>query len=164
MHMHLYVHKCTHLFMNIFVYLLQRQLSAARQECESKGNKIEGYKAVISQKDEEVQRVFRQLQSCEALLQQQTTKSSPSYESSTCTPKTIPTYELRKEEEIFQATNEVTELRVRLVQMEDEKQEAVRQLEAAQLEKKLQQEIIAELDARTRAAVSHIAVDSLGRF
>ena len=118
----------------------QNQLSAARQESEAKATEMEALKQTIAHKEGEMKGLCTQLKSQEALLQGLLTHPPP-------VAKPDPTQDLEVEEELKRLTIEVAELRARLVEAEDVKQEAQRQMEVAQLESRLLQEFTTELKA-----------------
>ncbi len=115
-------------------------MSAAKQESEAKAREMEVLKQTIALKEGEVKGLHTQLQSQEALLQRLLTQPLQNAEPD-------PTQELEVEEELKGLTVEVAELRARLVEAEDVKQEAQRQMEVAQLESKLLLELTTELRA-----------------
>ena len=98
---------------------------------------IETHKHNIAEKEEELKCLSNQLQMQEAMLQQKLKQQQAN--TAKC--------QLELEDQVHSLTNEVTELQSKLVQVEDEKQEAVRQLEADQKEKMFLREFIDELTA-----------------
>ena len=101
---------------------------------------MEALKQTVALKEGEVKGLYTQLQSQEALLQKLLTQPSP-------VAKPDLTQDLEVEDELKGLTVEVAELRVRLVEVENMKQEAQRQMEVAQLESRLLQEFTTELRA-----------------
>ena len=115
-------------------------MSAARRESEAKAREMEGLKQTIALKEGEVKGLHTQLQSQEALLQRLLTKPLQDTQPD-------PTQELEVEEELKGLTVGVAELRARLVEAEDVRQDAQRQMEVAQLESELLLELTTELKA-----------------
>ena len=101
---------------------------------------MEALRQTIALKEGEVKGLCTQLQSQEALLQKLLTQPPP-------VAKPDPTQELKVEEEFEGLTIEVAELRARLVEVENMKHEAQRQMEVAQLESRLLLELTTELRA-----------------
>ena len=101
---------------------------------------MEVLRQTIAHKEGEVKGLSTQLQAQEALRQRLLTQPL-------LATKPDPTRELEVEEGLQRLTEEVTELRTRLVEAEGEKQEAQRQMETAQLESRLLQEFTIELRA-----------------
>ena len=97
-------------------------MSAARQESEAKAREMEGLEQTMALKEGEVKGLHTQLQSQEALLQRLLTQPLPDTQPG-------PTQELEVEKELEGLTLEVAELRARLVEAEDRKLEAQRQME-----------------------------------
>ena len=93
-------------------------------------------KETVAYQDEEVKRLSAELRSREALLQtllMQLSQTRPDH-----------TQELKSKEELQGLTEEVSELRAKLYRAEDAKQEAQRQMEAAEQKSRLLQEIVRE--------------------
>ena len=93
-------------------------------------------KETVAYQDREVKRLSDELRSREALLQtllMQLSQTRPDH-----------TQELKSKEELQRLTEEVSELRAKLYRAEDVKQEAQRQMEAAELKSRLLQEIVRE--------------------
>ena len=123
-----------------FTSFEQNQLSGARQEVESKTKEMAVLRQTITHKEGEVKGLSIQLQTQEALLQRLLTQPPQAM-------KPDPRRELEVEEELQRLTEEVTELRARLVEAEGGRQEAQRQMETAQLESRLLREFTNELRA-----------------
>ena len=93
-------------------------------------------KETVAFQDGEVKRLSAELRSREALLQTllgQLSQTRPDH-----------TQELKSKEELQRLTEEVSELRAKLYRAEDAKQEAQRQMEAAEQKSRLLQEIVRE--------------------
>ena len=93
-------------------------------------------KETVAFQDGEVKRLSAELRSREALLQtllMQLSQIRPDH-----------TQELKSKEELQRLTEEVSELRAKLYRAEDAKQEAERQMEAAEQKSRLLQEIVRE--------------------
>ena len=101
---------------------------------------MEVLRQTIAHKEGEVKGLSTQLQTQEALRQRLLTQPL-------LATKPDPTQELEVEEGLQRLTEEVAELRVRLVEAEGEKQEAQRQMETAQLESRLLREFTIKLRA-----------------
>ena len=94
-------------------------------------------KETIAYQDAEVKRLSAELRSREALLQSLLMQLSQA-------TKPDHAQELKSKEELQRLTEEVSELRAKLFRAEDAKQEAQKQMEAAELKSKLLQEIVRE--------------------
>ena len=95
-------------------------------------------KQTIAHRDGEVKGLFTQIQSQEALLQRALSQPVQA-------TKPDAARELEVEEEMQRLTIEVSELRTKLIQAEDEKLEAQRQLEAGQLATRLLRDFMCEI-------------------
>ena len=96
---------------------------------------MEVHKHTISVKEEELKHLSHQLLMQEAMLQRKLQQQHAS------TAK----QELKVEEQVHSLTSEISELQSKLVQAENEKQEAVRRVEAGQMENRLLGEYMEEL-------------------
>ena len=119
--------------MNIFLY--QDQLSAVQEESNVlAGSKVEALKQTIIDRDREIAELSGELQTLQAQLQ------------------TVDKYPSEKEEEVYRLMVETSELRAKLVEVEGEKQERERQLEAIHRGKEHLQQLIADLREKKSAA------------
>ena len=102
-------------------FLSQDQLSSVEEESNKiAGSEVEALKQTIADKDREIAELSGELQTLQAQLQ--TVDKYPSEE---------------KEEEVYRLMVETSELRVKLVEVEGEKWEGERQLEAIHRQKEL---------------------------
>ena len=117
-------------------FLFQDQLSTVEEESNViAGSEVEALKQTIADKDREIVELSGELQTLQAQLQ------------------TVDKYPLEeKEEEVNRLMVETSELRVKLVKVEDEKQERERQLEAIYRQKEHLQQLIADLREKKSAA------------
>ena len=120
----------------LVTFLLQRQLSSMKDESEIMSGQIQKHKRVVTQKEAEIEQLSKQLQQQETLLQNLLQhpfrlQEVPGMEA-----------EMRDEEVI---SNEVLDLQLYIFQLEEEKEEAKRQLVASQLQIKLLHERVNEL-------------------
>ena len=117
-------------------FLSQDQLSVAEVESSMiSGSEVEALKQTIADKDREIAELSGELQTL--LPQLQTVDKYPSEE---------------KEEEVYRLMVETSELRVKLVEVEGEKLERERQLEAIHRQKDHLQQLIADLREKKSAA------------
>ena len=117
-------------------FLSQDQLSAVEEESNIIArSKVEALKQFIADKDREIAELSGELQTLQAQLK--TVDKYPSEE---------------KEEEVYRLMVETSELRAKLVEVEDEKQERERQLEAIHRQKEHLQQLIADLREKKSAA------------
>ena len=120
--------------MNIF--FSQDQLSAVQEESNVlAGSEVEALKQTIADKDREIAELSGELQTLQAQLQ--TVDKYPSEE---------------KEDEVHRLMVETSELRVKLVEVEGEKQERERQLEAIHQQMEHLQQLIGDLREKESAA------------
>lgn len=122
----------------------QHQLSTARAECESNEKEIGQHKVTISQREEEIKTLSHQLQTQEALIAQLERESAIVKDGNA-------KQELELEERILKVTNEAAELRDKLQEVEESKQEIVRNMEAVQTENVLLQNWMIELSEQEEA-------------
>ena len=124
------------------VSLFQRQLTTLKQESDSKTKAMEAHKCTITKKEEELKHLSHQLKMQEAMMQQKLQQQRVQLlEAGTATQ------ELELEEQVQRLMSEITELQSRLIQAEDEKQEAMIHLEADRIENWLLVEYMTELTA-----------------
>lgn len=122
----------------------QHQLSTARAECESNEKEIGQHKVTISQREEEIKTLSHQLETQEALIAQLERESAIVKDGNA-------KQELELEERILKVTNEAAELRDKLQEVEESKQETVRNMEAVQTENVLLQNWMIELSEQEEA-------------
>ena len=96
-------------------------------------------KETVAYQDGEIKRLSAEVRSKEALLQTLLMQLSQSQ-----TTRPDHTQELKSKEELQRLTEEVSKLRRKLYCAEDAKQEAERQMEAAELKSRLLQEFVRE--------------------
>ena len=120
--------------------IMQHQLVTAKKELEAKTAEVASLKKTVAFQDGEVKRLSAEVLSKEDLLKtmllvrlSQSQMSKPDH-----------TQELKSKEELQRLTEEVSELRAKLFRAEDAKQEAQRQIEAAEQKSMLLQEIVRE--------------------
>ena len=117
-------------------FLSQDQLSTVEEESNViAGSEVEALKQTIAEKDREIAELSGELQTLHAQLQ--TVDKCPPEE---------------KEEEVNRLMVETSELRAKLVEVEGEKQERERQLEAIHRQKEHLQQLIADLREKKSAA------------
>ena len=117
-------------------FLSQDQLSSVEEESNKiAGSEVEALKQTIADKDREIAELSGELQTL--LTQLQTVDKYPLEE---------------KEEEINRLMVETSELRVKLVEVESEKRERERQLEAIHRQMEHLQQLIADLREKKSAA------------
>ena len=117
-------------------FLSQDQLSAVEEESNMiAGSEMEALKQTIANKDREIAELSEELQTLQAQLQ--TVDRYPSEE---------------KEEEVNRLMVETSELRVKLVEVEGEKQERERELGAIHRQMEHLQQLIADLREKKYAA------------
>ena len=92
------------------------------------GSEVEALKQTVAEKDREIVRLSEELQTLQAKLQTVVKHSSEA-----------------EEEEVYTLTVETSELRVKLVEVEDEKLEMERKLEVTHQHMELLQQLIVEL-------------------
>ena len=103
-----------------------------------KAKQINQHKLAVSQKEGEIKILSQQLQEQEALVAKLDQKLAAAMEGSA-------KEELELEQGIFKATGEVADLKTKLEDAEEGRQEAVREVEAAQMESKLLQSWMTKL-------------------
>ena len=117
-------------------FLSQDQLSSVEEESNKiTGSEVEALKQTIADKDREIAELSGELQTLQVQLK--TVDKYPSEE---------------KEEEVNRLMVETSELRAKLVEVEGEKQERKRQLEAIHRQKEHLQQLIADLIKKKSAA------------
>ena len=92
------------------------------------GSEVEAFKQTVAEKDREIVRLSEELQTLQAKLQTVVKHSSEA-----------------EEEEVYTLIVETSELRVKLVEVEDEKLEMERKLEVTHQHMELLQQLIVEL-------------------
>ena len=122
----------------------QHQLSTARAECESNTKEIGQHKLTVHQKEEKVKTLSQELQKQESLIAKLERELASAREGGA-------TRELELLQRIFKVTDEATGLRDKLEEAKEEKWEAVRKMEVAQLEYKLLQGWMTELRGQQKA-------------
>ena len=116
-------------------FYFQDQLSAVEEESNAiAGSEVEALKQTITDKDRQIAELSGELQALQAQLQ------------------TVGKYPSEEEEEVHKLMVETSELRAKLVEVEGEKQERERQLEAIHQKMELLQKLIAELKERKHAS------------
>ena len=98
-------------------------------------SEIEGFKQTIAEREREIAELSEELQTLQARLQGMSRCQSE-----------------EEEEELHRLTVETSELRAKLVEAEDEKQEGKRRLEATHRQMESLQQLIAELREKKNAA------------
>ena len=119
--------------------IIQHQLATAKKELEAKAAEVASLKETVAYQDGEVKRLSAEVRSREALLQTLLMQLSQSQMA-----RPDHTQELKSKEELQRMTEEVSELRRKLYRAEDAKQEAERQMEAAELKSRHLQEFVRE--------------------
>ena len=118
-------------------FLFKDQLSTAEEESNMiAGSEVEALKQTIADKDREIAELSGMLQTLQAQLQ--TMGNYPSEE--------------EEEEEVYRLMMETSELRAKLVEVDDKKQEGERQLEAIHRQTEQLQQLIADLREKKCAA------------
>ena len=107
----------------------------------------------IKQRDEEIKSLSEQIRALEAQMERLQHPPPPSTSSK---PSSV--RELELEEQLHQLTVETSEMRVKLVEAEDKKQEAVSQLESYGRKAEHLQQVIADLENKRKQNVIHEAV------
>ena len=115
--------------------IFQDQLSAVKEDSNAiAGSEVEALKQTVADKDREITELSGELQRLQAQLQ------------------TVGKYPSEEEEEVYRLMVETSDLRAKLVEAEDEKQERKRQLEVVHRQRKHLQQLIADLRERKCAA------------
>ena len=119
---------------------MQLQLVTAKKELEAKTAEVASLKETVAYQDREVKRLSTEVLSKEDLLKRlllvqpsQSQMSKPDH-----------AQELKSKEELQRLTEEISKLRAELFRAEDAKQEAQRQIEAAEQKSMHLQEIVRE--------------------
>ena len=122
----------------------QHQVSTARAEQECNTKKIGQHKLIISQKEEKIKTLSQELQKQESLIAKLERGLAAAREGGA-------TRELELLQRIVKVTDEAAGLRDKLEEAKEEKWEAVRKMEAAQVENKLLQGWMTELRGQKTA-------------
>ena len=116
-------------------FLSQDQLSSVEEESNKiAGSEVEALNQTIADKDREITELSGELQTLQAQL------------------KTVDRYPSEEKEEMYRLMVETSELRAKLVEVEGEKWERERQLEAIHRQKEHLQQLIADLREKKSAA------------
>ena len=117
--------------------IFQNQLSAMEEESNTiAGSEVEALRQTLADKDREITELSGELQTLQAQLQ--TLDKYPSEE--------------EEEDEVYRLMVDTSDLRAKLVEAEDEKQERKRQLEVIHRQREHLQQLIADLRERKCAA------------
>ena len=116
----------------------QHQLSTARAECENNTKEIGQHQLTVHQKEEKVISLSQELQKQESLIAKLERELAAARESGA-------TRELELLQRIVKVTDEAAGLRDKLEEAKEEKWEAVKKMEVAQVENKLLQAWMTEL-------------------
>ena len=119
----------------MYSFLFKDQLSSVEEYHAIPDSEVEGFKQTIVEKEMEIFRLSEELQTLQARLQGVNRCQSE-----------------EEEEELHRLTVETSELRAKLVEAEDEKQEGKRRLEATHRQMESFQQLIAELREKKNAA------------
>ena len=130
--------------MIVLLLLFQHQLSTARAECESNTKEIGQHNLIVHQKEEKVKTLSQELQKQESLIATLERELSAAREGGA-------KRELELLQRIFKMTDEAAGLRDKLEEAKEEKWEAVRKMEVAQVENKLLQGWMTELSGQQSA-------------
>ena len=122
----------------------QHQLSTARAECESNAKEIGQHKLTVHQKEEKVKTLSQELQKQESLIAKLERELAAAREGGA-------TRELELLQRIVKVTDEAAGLRDKLEEAKEEKWEAVKKMEVAQVENKLLQGWMTELRGQQTA-------------
>ena len=115
--------------------IFQDQLSAVKKDFNAMaGSEVEALKQTVADKDREITELSGELQRLQAQLQ------------------TVDKYPSEEEEEVYRLMVETSDLRAKLVEAEDEKQERKRQLEVVHRQREHLQQLIADLREKKCAA------------
>ena len=123
---------------------LQHQLSTARTECERNTKEIGQHKSIISQKEEKIETLSQEVQKQESLIAKLEQELAAAREGGA-------KRELELLQRIVKETDEAAGLRNKLEEAKEEKWEAVRKMEVAQVENKLLQTWMTELRGQQTA-------------
>ena len=123
---------------------LQHQLSTARTECERNTKEIGQHKSIVSQKEEKIKTLSQEVQKQESLIAKLEQELSAAREGGA-------KLELELLQRIVKVTDEAAGLRNKLEEAKEEKWEAVRKMEVAQVENKLLQTWMTELRGQQTA-------------
>ena len=119
-----------------YLFLFKDQLSSVEEEYNAiPGSEVEAFKQTIAEREREIAELSEELQTLQARLQGVSRCQSE-----------------EEEEELHRLTVETSELKAKLVEAEDEKQEGKRQLEAIHRQIESFQQLIAELREKKNAA------------
>ena len=120
----------------MYCFLFKNQLSSVEEELAR--SEVEAFKLAIAEKDSEIVELSKDLETLQTQLHGVNRCQSDEEE--------------EKEEELHRLTVETSELRSKLVEAENEKQEVERQLEATHRKIESFQELVAELREKKNAA------------
>ena len=121
----------------MYSFLFKDQLSSVEEEYNAiPGSEVEGFKQTIAEREREIVKLSEELQTLQAQLQGVSRCQS----------------EEEEEEELHRLTVKTSELRAKLLEAEDEKQEGKRRLEATHRQMESFQQLIAELREKKNAA------------
>ena len=118
-------------------------MSALKEESKIKAQEVEAYKQVVIQKNEEIDQLLAQLQQLEEegqVMQEERTLQHS-------------VQQLQFEQQVHQLTVDSSKLRMKLAQVEDEKADAVRQLEFAQNTKEFQDSCVTDSISKLEVAI-----------
>ena len=130
--------------MIVLCFSLQHQLSTARAECESNTKEIGQHQLAVHQKEEKVKTLSQELQKQESLIAKLEQELAAAREGGA-------TRELELLQRIVKVTDEAAGLRDKLEEAKEEKWEAVKKMEVAQVENKLLQGWMTELRGQQTA-------------
>ena len=121
----------------VCLFLFKDQLASVEKEYNAiPGSEVEGFMQTIAEKEREIAELSEELQTLQVRLQGVSRCQS----------------EEEEEEELHRLTVETSELRAKLVEAEDGKQEGKRRLEATHRQVESRQQLIAELREKKNAA------------
>ena len=123
---------------------MQHQLSTTRIECENNTKEIGQHKLTVHQKEEKVKTLTQELQKQESLIAKLERELAAAREGGA-------TRELELLQCIVKVTDEAAGLRDKLVEAREEKWEAMRKMETAQVENELLQGWMTELRGQQTA-------------
>ena len=123
---------------------LQHQLSTARTECERNTKEIGQHKSIVSQKEEKIETLSQEVHKQESLIAKLEQELAAAREGGA-------KRELELLQRIVKETDEAAGLRSKLEEAKEEKWEAVRKMEVAQVENKLLQTWMTELRGQQTA-------------
>ena len=125
----------------MYSFLFKDQLSSVEEEYNAiPGSEVESFKQNIAEREREIAELSEELQTLQARLQG------------------VSRCQSEEEEELHRLTVETSELRAKLVEADDEKQEGKRRLEATHRLMESFQQLIAELREKKNAASQNVCV------